>query len=82
MSLVINAKEQVSEYSGINIIMIAQRTDGSFISNDVFYFRNMLPRFKPIASDTRQQADSRRNNSSPIHTVCFKKIIFPFFSNR
>lgn len=82
MSLLINAKKQISKYSPIYIIMITQRTDSTFISNDVFYFSNMLPRFKPVTSDTRQQADSRHNNSSPIHNVCFKVIIFPVFSNR
>ena len=62
--------------------MIAQRADGIFISNDVFYFRNMLLRFKPVAGNTRQQADSNHNNFPPIHKASFKKIIFPFLSNR
>ena len=37
------------------------------LSNDVFYFRDMLPRFKPVAGDTRQQADNGHDNSPPIH---------------
>ncbi len=82
MSLLIDTKKQVSKYSPIYIIMITQRTDSSFISNDVFYFSNMLSGFKPVTSNTRQQADSCHNNSSPIHNACFKVIIFPILSNR
>ncbi len=62
--------------------MITQRTDGIFISNNVFYFRNMLSGFKPVAGDTRQQTDNNRNNFPPIHKARFKKIILSFLSNR